>query len=242
MRRIAIAAAKGGTGKTTTAVTLAHALALAGRRVLLVDCDPRRHASLHFGVPPSSGLAGWLAGARAEAFEVRAGLRVLDSGGPALCHFGALSGADAEERLRRRLSTLPETDYLLLDCAPDSGVWQRRTLLAADEVLVPVGSDFLGLAGAEALREMLAAMPRQSARRFLGILPTFYEPGSCSAEQFESQLEARFPESKLDVRVRTCEALRLAAASRGTVYDSEPLARGALDYAELAERLEQAVA
>ena len=80
-------AARGGSGKTTTAVTLAHGLALAGRRVLLVDCDPRRDAALHFGLAPEPGLAAWLRNRPARALEVRAGLRVLDSGGAALEEF-----------------------------------------------------------------------------------------------------------------------------------------------------------
>jgi cellulose biosynthesis protein BcsQ len=112
-------------------------------------------------------------------------------------------------------------------------------LRAAREILVPVGSDFLGLAGAESLRAAVSAsgMKQSWDERFLGILPTFYEPGTPSSTQFEALLAGRFPQQALDLRIRNCDALRLAAALRGSVYDADPLSRGAHDYAELAELL-----
>ena len=48
---------KGGTGKTTTAVNIAHGFSLSGRRVLLIDCDPQRNAAVTFGVEAEKGLA-----------------------------------------------------------------------------------------------------------------------------------------------------------------------------------------
>ena len=57
MKTIAIANAKGGTGKTTTAVTLAHGLAMRGHRILLVDADTQGQAGRALGLRPSAGLA-----------------------------------------------------------------------------------------------------------------------------------------------------------------------------------------
>src|SRR5262245_19977213 len=104
VRRIVICSAKGGTGKTTTAVSLAHGLALAGRRVLLVDSDPRRDAALHWGVACEGGLAAWLRGQPARAVEVRAGLHVLDSGGEALAELERSNDPALEVYLQRALA------------------------------------------------------------------------------------------------------------------------------------------
>ena len=57
MRKIAVTIRKGGTGKTTTAVNLSHALALAGRRVLLVDTDAQGQVAHMLGLAPQLGLA-----------------------------------------------------------------------------------------------------------------------------------------------------------------------------------------
>ena len=62
MRKIAVAMAKGGVGKTTTAVNLAHELALQGHRVLLVDCDTQAQASKFLGVSPPYGMYEFVTG------------------------------------------------------------------------------------------------------------------------------------------------------------------------------------
>ena len=62
MRKIAVAMAKGGVGKTTTAVNLAHGLALAGKRVLLVDCDTQAQTTTFLGVSPPYGLYEFITG------------------------------------------------------------------------------------------------------------------------------------------------------------------------------------
>ncbi|MBC2744097.1 MAG: AAA family ATPase, partial [Desulfosarcina sp.] len=62
MRKIAVAMAKGGVGKTTTAVNLAHGLALAGKRVLLVDCDTQAQTTTFLGVAPHHGLYEFITG------------------------------------------------------------------------------------------------------------------------------------------------------------------------------------
>src|SRR3990172_2871464 len=56
MKIIAFANQKGGVGKTTTAVTLAHGLARHGRRTLLVDLDPQGHTAFSLGLEKSPGL------------------------------------------------------------------------------------------------------------------------------------------------------------------------------------------
>lgn len=235
MRRIAIAAAKGGTGKTTTAVHLAHALALAGERVLLVDCDPRRHAALSFGLEPSPGLAEWLDGSRVHAVGVRTGLRILQSGGAALAHAATTPGFAM--RLRTALDAVHDADFVVLDAPPDSGPLHDAVLAAAHEVLVPVAPDWFALQAAAALRDALAAAPQGLGPRFLGILPTLDEPGLPSTERLARLRQAAFPGQVLETSIRRCEAVRLAPCAAGTVFDTEPMAQGAYDYARLAAEI-----
>jgi chromosome partitioning protein len=246
MRIITVAAAKGGTGKTTTAVTLAHALALAGRRILVADADPRGHVALHFGLPSDDGLAAWLCGAPAHAVEVRPGLHVLTSGGAALARL-ELRMAEAVhevERLRVYLRSVPDIDLVLIDCAPGRGPLATAALLAADEIILPVGADFLGLAAAEPAVAEIAALERRDGTRprFLGLLPTFHDPAASTAPEVDAVLAERFGGRVLASRVRFCTALRCAPAAHGTVYDEDPLSEGALDYALLAREIERSAA
>ena len=83
MRRLAIGITKGGSGKTATACHLAHGLARAGHRVLLVDADDQDQARLYFGVQPDTGLDSVALGKTAwkdAAVEVRPGLKLLAAG------------------------------------------------------------------------------------------------------------------------------------------------------------------
>src|SRR5215469_2633126 len=81
-RYIAVAASKGGTGKTTTAWNLSFGLALAGARVLTVDCDPQDNLRFIAGLEPQhSTVAAAIEGGSAEPSEVRESMWLLSSGG-----------------------------------------------------------------------------------------------------------------------------------------------------------------
>lgn len=240
MRRIAIAAVKGGTGRTTTAVSLAHALALSGRQVLLVDCDPRRHTALHFGIAAERGLSAFLQGGRVRAVEVRRGLRVLDSGGPALeqleTHLG--EWPRGEERLHRVFAGMTGADYVLFDCPAHFGPLQRSAVHAADEVLLPVSADFLGLASVTPALLAIAMLRGQvEAARPTRLLTTFADLSLASAREAEARLAEEFAPRLLQTRIRASDSLRAAPGRHGTVFDSDPLSRGAHDYAFLAEEI-----
>ena len=81
MRKLAVITSKGGTGKTTTAVNLAHGLALCGMKVLVVDCDPQRNAALIFDVQGKRTLCDLLQYGHVDVVEARKNLFVIDSGG-----------------------------------------------------------------------------------------------------------------------------------------------------------------
>jgi chromosome partitioning protein len=237
MRRIAIAAAKGGTGKTTTAVTLAHGMALAGARVLLVDCDPRRDAASHFGLAARSGVGTWLAGESAAVDPVRRDLSVLQSGGERLAALEPdLAPATQALRLRRALDGLRDFDVVIVDCPAGWGSLTRLGVAACDEVIVPLAADYLSLAGAAATLRGIAALPG-AARRLLGILPTFLDRSLASAAQVESVLAELLAGRVLQTRIHVADALRDAPARRGTIFDTAPLSEAARDYAELVEEV-----
>ncbi|MFQ5600855.1 MAG: ParA family protein [Candidatus Krumholzibacteriia bacterium] len=246
MRRIVIASAKGGTGKTTTAVSLAHGLALAGRRVVVVDCDPKRHAVVQFGVQPDSGVLALLQGDEAKVTEVRPGLRVIDSGGQALAWFERRmqDNVGSLGALERALHCVQDADYLLLDCPPCLGPLHLNAVAACDEVLLPVATDFLGLEGArQTLAAIRALEPATRVQpRPVRILPTFYEADAPSTAEFERALREEYSGHVLQTRVRLVDELRAAPARQQSVFEYDPLSIGALDYAELTEEIDSLAA
>src|SRR5205085_3437123 len=124
-KRIAIAASKGGTGKTTTTWNLGFGLSLAGARVLLVDCDPQDNLRMIADAEESrQTLAAALDGADVEPTPIRETISLIPSGGRRL----AQVTADAENfrnvaaPLKRALAALDEGfDFILFDCPPEFG-------------------------------------------------------------------------------------------------------------------------
>src|SRR5512136_2617401 len=120
MKKYAIMTMKGGTGKTTTAVSLAHGLSLSGKRVLLIDCDPQRSIAVTFGVESSKGLADLLTSGDVDILQVRDNLFFIDSGGRKLAEVELKLGPreHRERRLSDSLRHLRGCDYVICDCAP----------------------------------------------------------------------------------------------------------------------------
>lgn len=166
MRSVAVTNAKGGVGKSTTAINLAAALAGRGLRVLLIDADPSGNATLGFrptGVPPT-GLADVLLDglAIAEA-AIPSGVDGLDLVPPG-DRLGACSdqmggsqglGQGREFRVRRALRGAADVDVTLIDTSPVLTPLNVAILYAVDELLVPIDPCIAALAGVRALEDLV---------------------------------------------------------------------------------------
>src|SRR6266542_3895100 len=154
-RIIAVANQKGGVAKTTTAINLAASLALADRRVLLVDVDPQ--GNLTSGdrlqlIPADRNLTG----AEIELVSLPA----------------------REERLRALLTSVRTAyDYIFVDCPPSLGLLTLNALVAADAVLIPLHCEYFALEGLADLvgtiRRVRAAL--NPALDIEGVLLTMYD-------------------------------------------------------------------
>jgi len=162
MITIAIVNQKGGVGKTTTAVTLAHGMALWGLRVLLVDLDPQGNVADALGLEKSDGVSQMLnikyqmtngksrENGRGVVFSGRPGLAcVLGDKSTVLARELVMGRADREYAVRDGLERF-EGEYAVavLDTAPGADVFQIGALVACTHYLIPVSLDHLAAVGA----------------------------------------------------------------------------------------------
>jgi chromosome partitioning protein len=243
MRVVAVAMQKGGSGKTTTAVNLAAALAEKGKRVLVVDVDPQANATSWLGVrDPGKGIFASLCENTPVAGIIvktaTPGVDLVPSSAWLVGAEKALAGeVGAETILRRRLAAVASSyDVALVDTPPTLGVLTVGALVAADDVLVPVEAHVMALNGlAQILRTVETVRDRlNEGLKLLGIVACRVDARTRHAVEVVEELRKRFPAETMRTAVR--ENVRLAEApSFGqpvTLYD--PRSAGAEDYRALA--------
>ena len=255
-RILAVANQKGGVGKTTTTINLAASLALAGRRVLVVDVDPQGNLTSGLGRRNQLGSAGSIYEALtspqptqdARPFIIAAGIDGLSL----IPADRNLTGAEIElvalpsreERLRLFLeSTRAEYDYVFVDCPPSLGLLTLNALVAADAVLIPLHCEYFALEG---LAELVTTMRRVRAALnprldIEGVLLTMFDERTNLGQQVATDVREFFKEKVF--RTVIPRNVRLGEApSHGVpaiVYDGK--SRGAEAYLALArEMLERA--
>lgn len=246
-RVVAIANQKGGVGKTTTAVNLAMALAFAGRRVILIDCDPQASATAHLGyewpeLEARESTLFW-------AFRKRPLTSLLVDAGPIKLVPSGLALATIEMELvaqpfgptalQERLPPLLEAaDHIILDCPPQLGQLTVNALAAADLVLIPSRTDGLDVLGIPALLDNTIARLQQKVNtglRVLGILPTQHN-GSVQATRILDQIRAAFgARFKVYDPIPYSQRYSTAAAQGRAALQGPDAAPGADIYLQIAE-------
>ena len=250
MRKIAIAMAKGGVGKTTTAVNLAHALANHGRRVLLVDCDTQAQVKKFLGIDPAYGMYEFVTGysdqgvpvAKKEAIcNARENLWILDGGIKLVELKNWLGEQPLDQRhdyLRRSLVPKKDSlDFLIFDCAPGWDVLSVNVLMAAEQVLCPVSLQGPALEGLKTFFSYLISAQKQNNNLSLEyVLPTMFDRRTRQSFIIYKQLRRLFAK-QICHPIRHNVRLSEAPAKGKTIFEYARTATGAEDYRKLARRL-----
>ena len=245
MRRIAIALAKGGVGKTTTAVNLAHGLSRAGQTVLLVDLDTQGGLEDALGIQPQAGLAELILeeiGLQKAIVEARPGLHLL-AGGRALAGIKRLQARmdiGGERLIAKALAPLEgKYQYVLLDFAPSWDGISIAGLFYAQEILAPISLEPLAIKGLIAFQERIEDIQQYHAGLSLRyILPTGLDKRVRQSGEILEQLQA-YAGERLCSPIRYNIKLSEAPAHGQSIWEYAPHSPGAEDYLALTERILQ---
>ena len=247
-RRIAIFNHKGGTGKTTTAVSVAAGLAESGRKVLLIDADGQGNVGASLGIRGEQTLYHVLVHGvhpAEAAVPVRKNLHVLTSNELlAAAELYLATRPNRDRILRERLGDkLDEYDIVVMDCAPALSLMNQNTLVYADGVVIPVSCDYLSLVGVRQVLRTLKNIREHLNHdvNILGVLPTFYDKRNRISRDAVASLREHFGERCLSpIRINT--KLREAPSAKQTIFEYCPESNGATDYMLLVEHLSDQVA
>ncbi len=230
---VAVAARKGGVGKTIVACGLASALAHQGQRVLVIDLDPQSNAAYVLGVDPiAPGTAELLTGGVPSPLEATQELHVLP-GGPELGS-QRISTLHPEELAEAVISL--NYDAIVFDCPPGNEYLERLGLVAANVVLVVTNAHPLAVIGAERVLEILESYQKKGRRgpeRWALILSQIDARRSLD-KQIAPQLALRYPQIPQFV-IPQDTTLSLAAAQQVPLIDYDANCRGAAELIALAQ-------
>lgn len=251
LRKICISASKGGVGKTTTCVNLAHALSRAGHRVLVMDTDPQGNASamllpdgfeksLYNLMVENAPLDEVIVNARENLDVIGANEMV------SLINQWLVLQTNREVMLSKRLEPLEKLrgknayDFLLVDTSPSFSLLNIAAYRASSEALIPVSMEYLSLVGVRQSLDHIGILCEELEHdlQVSYIVPTMADSRYSKTDEVIRMLRRSFKgvvTSPIHSNVKLSEAPSFGQ----TIFEFAPKSRGAKDYELLASSVQK---
>jgi chromosome partitioning protein len=244
MRTIAFLNQKGGVGKTTSTVNIGAGLVQLKKKVLLIDLDPQASLTHSLGIEPLELTCTIYELLKKECLFEEAALKKNNV--TILPASIALSGFekectqidDKEYILKKTIKTLPKFDYILIDCPPSLGFLTINALAAAQEIIIPVQTEFLALQGLSQLLDTITVIQQNINPKLhvSGIIGTRFNRRKMHNDVIEF-LQIHFRDKIFNTVIRENIALAEAPSFGKTIYDHNPSSNGAKDYKMLCKEI-----
>jgi len=244
---IAIANQKGGVGKTTTAINLSAALAMRGRRALLIDLDPQGNSTLTYmdvamiersmydvlvHSTPIGEVARETPVPQLDLAPANISLAKLEA--------QLVGEIDAHYRLKDRLEEVKDRyDFVVIDTPPALGVITVNALVAATHLLIPIQSSYFALEGTD---DLLETVDRIRSRpnpglKLLGAVMTLHDKRTTLAKDVRKAVGEVFGDQVFGTTISKSIRLEESPAHRESIFTFAPQSSGANEYYRLCEEV-----
>ena len=207
---VTLANNKGGVGKTTSALNIAAALAVLGKRVLLVDMDPQSSMTIYLGYDPMQFEKNTYHILTRKAMAVESiictsipGVDLLPASiDLAAAEMEIASFMSREHLLREQMEGLERFyDYVVIDNMPSLGILTINSLMASDYVIVPIEPTFLAYKGLEMINQTIGEVKKYNTKlELFGVIITMMDLRTNHAKEIIGRIRESFPTFSQPIR------------------------------------------